>query len=205
MSIYLLKTPSIFRKRPCLYSGQHCCVVPNVKHEIIDILVPVFVSGDRRRYSFVACIDTRCLDLFQKHNEHPLKTQTHTHNEKRFTCRGRSSTVPVTSQWVCFTSLFRETHVELNRKVTENATASFFLSLLPSSNSAFLSPSLPKESVCDLWPITEISGEPVFCQVGVWRLAAHWDFNVIIIYNVVVLQGRESTGCFHLHPFLLDF
>lgn len=39
-------------------------------------------------------------------------------------------------------------------------------SLLPSSDSASLSPSLPEESVCDLWPVAEIGGEHFFCQVG---------------------------------------
>lgn len=48
------------------FSGQHCCIVPNVKHEIIDILVPLLVSDDRSRHNFVACIDKRCLDLLKK-------------------------------------------------------------------------------------------------------------------------------------------
>lgn len=45
------------------FSRQHCCIVPNVKHELIDILVPLLVSDDRIQRNFAACIDKRCLDL----------------------------------------------------------------------------------------------------------------------------------------------
>ncbi len=75
----------------------------------------------------------------------------------------------------------------------------FMFSLLSLSNCASLSLSLPKESVCDLRPITEIGGEPFFCQVGVWRQAGY--INVLPLWYRSMSKQRDSSLIIILLPY----
>ena len=118
------------------FAGDTVVLFQNVKHQVIDILVPVFVSGGRRRYSCVACIDTRCLDLFQKHNEHPLKAQTHTHTHTHTTrsVSPAEDSPPVSLSHLsgCVSPLYYVRRMlRAERKSHRKCHCFFFLPLLP--------------------------------------------------------------------------
>lgn len=156
------------------FPGRHCCIVPKCETQDYWHFSPCFCKWRQKTVQFCGLYWHTPSGLLSKTQRAPTEgTNTHTHTTRSASPAEDSPPVSLSHLSGCVSLLYyvrRMLRAE-REKSQKNATASFFLPLLPSSNSAFLSPSLPKESVCDLWPIAEISGEPVFCQVGVWRPA----------------------------------
>lgn len=156
------------------FPGRHCCIVPKCETRDYWHFSPCFCKWRRKTVQFCGLYWHTPSGLLSKTQRAPTEgTNTHTHTTRSASPAEDSPPVSLSHLSGCVSLLYYVTRMlrAEREKSQKNATASFFLPLLPSSNSAFLSPSLPKESVCDLWPIAEISGEPVFCQVGVWRPA----------------------------------
>lgn len=156
------------------FPGRHCCIVPKCETQDYWHFSPCFCKWRQKTVQFCGLYWHTPSGLLSKTQRAPTEgTNTHTHTTRSASPAEDSPPVSLSHLSGCVSLLYYVTRMlrAEREKSQKNATASFFLPLLPSSNSAFLSPSLPKESVCDLWPIAEISGEPVFCQVGVWRPA----------------------------------
>lgn len=156
------------------FPGRHCCIVPKCETQDYWHFSPCFCKWRQKTVQFCGLYWHTPSGLLSKTQRAPTEgTNTHTHTTRSVSPAEDSPPVSLSHLSGCVSLLYYVTRMlrAEREKSQKNATASFFLPLLPSSNSAFLSPSLPKESVCDLWPIAEISGEPVFCQVGVWRPA----------------------------------
>ena len=131
-------------------AGTHRCIAPDVKLELIDIsVVPLLVSDERNRHSFVASIDKCCLDPFFFHKKPQRLKHTDVFHLWRRHSWWRIHRVLVLSinlilfvkpifpndnlshraQKGAISPLFPETHAE--NKI-ERATAALCLSLSPS-------------------------------------------------------------------------